>query len=313
MTARTSFLLACGVALLIGACRPDERNQAYPREGHDTHGGEATVHEPDATAPGPESEEEEAEHESGEVRAGGDTAAPDEHGDEAGDHASPFADGPVGLVDDFAVDGVLRSIPAANVVETEGPGGLPFRVALRTPEIGHYPCVSCHIRPIGQKDEALLQMHGPREEHEGATRVDCARCHDPVRPGGYLLDCTECHEREGVRELMPSRTAHLTVSLSHPSGIFRNCLTCHAPENPGTLVLRDGRRAPIDEAYRLCRGCHFMQGADWANGAHGKRLGGWAGTRTILSCTGCHNPHDPAFPVRKPVTFPKIARPGGDR
>jgi hypothetical protein len=271
------------VVLLMcaSACGPEKAHEAYPRGDH-----------------GAEAESGRTDPESG---SHGEEAA---HGEDTG-HATA-----VGTVDDFAVDGVLRSIPSTAVVETEGPGHKPFRVALRTPFVGHYPCTSCHIRSIGHKEEALAQMHGPRAEHEGATRVDCNGCHNPNLPGGMVLDCTECHEREGVRELMPSRTAHLSVELSHPSGAYRNCLTCHAPENPGQLVLRDGTRATLDEAYRLCRGCHFMQGTDWANGAHGKRLAGWAGERTILSCTGCHNPHDPRFPSRRPVTFPKIARPG---
>lgn len=272
------------LVLTAGACRPESAHEAYPRDGHGAEG-----------SPGEDAAETAGETEHGEAR---------DHGEVASHEGGP------GTVDDFAVDGVLRSIPSADAVDTEGPGHEPFRVALRTPFVGHYPCNSCHIREIGHKDEALAQMHAPRPEHEGATRVDCFRCHDPGGPGALLLDCSRCHAREGVRELMPSRTAHLSVTLSHPSGADRNCLTCHAPENPGMLALRDGDRATLDEAYLLCRGCHFMQGEDWANGAHGKRLAGWAGERTILSCTGCHDPHSPRFPKRRPVTFPKIARPG---
>ena len=65
----------------------------------------------------------------------------------------------------------------------------------------------------------------------------------------------------------------------------------------------------MDEAYLLCGGCHFSQADSWAGGAHGKRLEVWAGERVVESCTGCHNPHHPLFPVLRPVTFPKIARP----
>lgn len=211
------------------------------------------------------------------------------------------------------VAGLLRIIPSARAVEVAGPSGDSFRVALRTPSVGHYPCTSCHVRSIGTKNVTLAQMHSERPEHQGSTRIDCYACHDPGNPVGLLLDCAECHEREGARDLMPSRTAHLTIRLGHPGGRYRNCLTCHAPENPGLLALQDGRRATLDEAYRLCAGCHFTQAQDWAGGAHGKRLAGWEGERVVLSCTGCHNPHDPKFPVRRPVTFPKIARREGLR
>jgi hypothetical protein len=291
---RIASALTVLVAAVAAGCGPEPAHEAYPRDGHelDHSVAEATTAESRADRSSTVDQEDPAD-------AG--------HGDDAYGGIAP------GTVDAFAVAGVLGAIPSAPVMETEGPGGAPFRVALRTPSVGHYPCVACHIRPIGHKDEALAQMHGPRAEHEGATRVDCNGCHDPNRPGGMTLNCTLCHERAGIRELMPSRSAHRSVTLSHPGGADRNCFTCHAPEDPGLLTLRDGGQATLDEAYLLCRGCHYRQGEDWANGAHGKRLGGWAGERTILSCTGCHDPHDPSFPVRRPVTFPKIARPGEAR
>jgi hypothetical protein len=217
--------------------------------------------------------------------------------------------GPVGGQEASAlVSTLLWTVDAGTVNGFEGPGDRSFLVVRRTPDIGHYPCTSCHTRPIGSKDAVLAQMHQPRAEHLGAAGVNCNACHDPRNPAGLNLDCTGCHAREGVRELMPSRSAHLTIQLGHPTGRYRNCLTCHAPENPGLLALPDGDRAGMDEAYRLCSGCHFIQARDWAGGAHGKRLSGWAGERVILSCTGCHNPHDPRFPIRRPVTFPKLAR-----
>jgi Class III cytochrome C family len=210
-------------------------------------------------------------------------------------------------------DAVLGSLPKAPVVGFTGPGERPFQVALRTPEVTHYPCTSCHTRPIGTKTKTLEQMHTDSPTREGEARIDCHACHGPNDPTGLVLDCASCHAREGSRELMPSRSAHLTVRLSHPSGKLRNCFTCHRPENPETLALQDGSYATLDEAYRLCAGCHFSQAASWAGGAHGKRLAGWQGERVLLSCTGCHNPHSPKFPVRRPVTFPKIARRGSAR
>jgi hypothetical protein len=239
-------------------------------------------------------------------------AIPDE--EHEGDRAEPEGHGAEGFGPEVEVpynpivQAVLRAVPSAPVVGFLGPEGDTFRVALRTPEVGHYPCTGCHIRPIGTKSVTLAQMHAARAEHEGATDINCNACHNPSRPGALTLDCVGCHEGDGGRELMPSPTAHLTVKLSHPSGRLRNCFTCHAPENPGYLAAQDGSFASLDEAYRLCAGCHFTEAKDWAGGAHGKRLGGWQGERVILSCTGCHNPHHPKFPIRRPVTFPKIAR-----
>lgn len=276
-------LAALGLASLL-ACRPGGPHEADPDPGHASEVGEA-------------------EHD----ESSGDPGGSDTHGGGAHGEAAPatWVEPP----ENPLLAAAVRGIPSAPAVGFEGPEGKPFFVALRTPEVGHYPCATCHIRPIGTKNTTLMQMHANRAAHQGAARIDCYACHNPSSPGALVLDCAECHEREGLRELMPSQTAHLTVRLSHPGGYLRNCFTCHAPENPGYLTLQDGTLGSLDEAYRLCAGCHFTQADDWAGGAHGKRLEGWqSDQRVILSCTGCHDPHAPKFPIRRPVTFPKIAR-----
>ncbi|HSG07835.1 MAG TPA: cytochrome c3 family protein [Longimicrobiales bacterium] len=250
-------------------------------------------------------------------------ALPDlEHEAEAGGHGAEIDAQPLEgeaeevhgpAASSFVVEGLLGDVLTMPVQGFTGPGGKPFKVAMRSPEIGHYPCTSCHIRPIGTKSVVLAQMHVQRPEAAAAMHIDCYACHDPGNPLGLRLDCAECHAREGLRDLMPSSSAHLTIRLGHPSGHYRNCFTCHAPENPGLLALQDGNLVTLDEAYRKCAECHFMQAESWAGGGHGKRLAGWQSERVILSCTGCHNPHSPKFPVRRPVTFPKIARRGVER
>ena len=66
-----------------------------------------------------------------------------------------------------------------------------------------------------------------------------------------------------------------------------------------------------DEGTLLCSQCHYAQGEDWAAGAHGKRLVGWRGPRVVMSCTGCHDPHDPTFGTQIPSPGPRIPRTGG--
>jgi hypothetical protein len=299
-------VIAC--LLLVGAAASCGREPADHSEDATPEAGASRVedtgeHAPQAASHGEGQAEEHGSddpgggHEGGSHEEGG-------HGAFPRDYAGPIG----GRDPSPTVQAELWTVEALVATGFEGPGGEPILVARRTPEIGHYPCVSCHSRPIGSKDLVLAQMHQSRAEHLGAAGVNCNACHDMANPGGLILDCTQCHEREGGRELMPSVSAHLTIQLGHPTGRYRNCLTCHAPENPGLLALPDGDRATMDEAYRLCSGCHFMQARDWAGGGHGKRMGGWQGERVVLSCTGCHNPHDPRFPVRRPVTFPKIAR-----
>jgi hypothetical protein len=125
------------------------------------------------------------------------------------------------------------------------------------------------------------------------VQYPCASCHEPGRPARPAPDGTR---------------AHANVEPRHPSALGAHCATCHSPSAPDQLVLQTGARVSLDQAYRLCAQCHFQQAEDWAMGAHGKRLGGWRGPRVIESCTGCHDPHAPAFEKRMPVGFPVIPR-----
>jgi hypothetical protein len=74
------------------------------------------------------------------------------------------------------------------------------------------------------------------------------------------------------------------------------------------LVLENGKRATLDENYRLCADCHFAQVDAWAHGAHGKRLDGWQGRRVVMGCADCHDPHQPALERRIPFRAPQIER-----
>ena len=67
-----------------------------------------------------------------------------------------------------------------------------------------------------------------------------------------------------------------------------------------SLRTLNGQAVAFDHAYQVCAQCHSSQAKDWAGGAHGKRLGGWAPPRVVASCTACHDPHRPALDKRWP-------------
>jgi formate-dependent nitrite reductase cytochrome c552 subunit len=99
---------------------------------------------------------------------------------------------------------------------------------------------------------------------------------------------------------------HTDIVLKHAQGSTMDCRSCHDEKDARQLKLMDGTPVSFDAAYRVCAQCHFQQHRDWANGAHGKRLNQWQGERVVLSCTGCHNPHSPAFDKRFPKARPTL-------
>jgi predicted CXXCH cytochrome family protein len=97
------------------------------------------------------------------------------------------------------------------------------------------------------------------------------------------------------------RRAHWDVTVEHAPAAVMNCLTCHAA-NPGdALRTLRGTAVDFDHSYQVCAQCHARQADDWASGAHGKRAGGWAPPRVVLSCAQCHSPHDPRWDTRWPA------------
>jgi hypothetical protein len=118
--------------------------------------------------------------------------------------------------------------------------------------------------------------------------------------------CTSCHGGNARSE--ETRSSHHDLDPIHPRAAAGNCETCHLRQDPAILSLLTGERVTLDHAYRLCAQCHFSQVAAWAGGGHGKRVATWAGRRVVLNCTGCHNPHKPAFPKRLPRPGPGILR-----
>jgi hypothetical protein len=182
--------------------------------------------------------------------------------------------------------GALRGVVAEPVHGRTGPDGLPFEVALRTPDTR-----AGHARRFGMQ---TLQVQ--------------------LRTGSADLvsyPCTSCHAGRTV-VMVDERIsdAHSSIAVVHPRETGATCRTCHAPDDVELLALRTGERASLDHAYRVCAQCHFAQVDAWAAGAHGKRLDGWQGRRVVMGCADCHDPHAPALVSRLPFRPPRLHRPG---
>lgn len=181
--------------------------------------------------------------------------------------------------------GELRTVATAPVLNFTGPGGKPFEVQLRTEDPS-----TANERRFGT-----------------ITLRNSARVRSPAL-GQY--PCTSCHLGRGM-VLRDARItdAHQDIKPDHPKQTGATCATCHAPDNVELLALKNGERATLDHAYRVCAQCHFAQAEAWAGGGHGKRLDGWQGRRVVMGCADCHNPHHPALEPRIPFRAPQLKRP----
>jgi hypothetical protein len=186
--------------------------------------------------------------------------------------------------------GSLTTVRSEPVVGRTGPGGATFEVALRTTGGG------THLsRQIGTRRFDL----GLRVRQPDMSQYPCASCH----AGSTLVP--------GVDR---AADAHQNVQPTHPSVTGATCVTCHNPQNVAELTLGTGETTSLDHAYRLCAQCHSPQAADWAAGAHGKRVDGWQGRRVVMGCADCHDPHHPETEKRIPFDPPRIERArGGSR
>lgn len=116
--------------------------------------------------------------------------------------------------------------------------------------------------------------------------------------------CLKCHSKpmEQLRRAQAGKKAsHWEVKLVHAPERVMNCATCHMTEDLNSLATLNKTKISLDHAYAVCAQCHSRQAADWAGGAHGKRLGGWAPPRVVSSCVACHDPHRPKLEPRLPT------------
>jgi formate-dependent nitrite reductase cytochrome c552 subunit len=148
----------------------------------------------------------------------------------------------------------------------------------------------------------------------------------PHRPAGYhptvatgLTDysgqavgvaCMTCHATK-VPNLDAGRAGagpagfHQKMVYAHGA---QSCLSCHNSQDYDALRLADGRKLAFADAQKLCQQCHGPQTRDYLHGSHGGMNGYWdktKGPRLRNTCTDCHDPHAPAYPVWTPVFAPK--------
>ena len=116
--------------------------------------------------------------------------------------------------------------------------------------------------------------------------------------------CSNCHTvpLEDLKNTHPElgQKAHWEKEIKHAGQSVMNCQTCHGTD-VSTLNSLTGEVIDFDESYKLCGQCHQTPYKDWAGGAHGKRVGGWAKPVIRKSCVNCHDPHSPTFESKMPV------------
>ena len=176
--------------------------------------------------------------------------------------------------------GAPPTVAAAPVVGWTGPGGQPFDVALRTsdpasaharrfgtvtlrtslraraPDLGQYPCRSCHMgRAVVMRDERIADAHRDIEPaHPRQTGATCATCHAPddvellaLRSGERAtLDhtsrlCAQCHFAQADAWAGGAHGKRLDGWQGRR--VVMGCADCHDPHDP-SLEPRTPFRAP---------------------------------------------------------------------
>ena len=159
--------------------------------------------------------------------------------------------------------------------------------------------------------DKIKAYEGPLPEKTKIGQVYKHRHLDPEL-GFYVLGrtqdmerypCSQCHN-SALTGQQRGQKAHWDKKMLHPSQ-QNDCQLCHHKDSK-ELTLLNGTPLSFDQSYKLCAQCHGREFADWQGGAHGKKLGGWQAEKLVQNCTGCHDPHNPSFPVRKPATFTPI-------
>ena len=132
---------------------------------------------------------------------------------------------------------------------------------------------------------------------------------DPNSGAPVTVACMTCHATR-----TPNLANHATADLDlFHQGLqvehgANTCLSCHNPQDYGSLHLANGTRVEFVDVVTLCTQCHGPQWRDFQHGAHGGMNGYWdlnRGPRERNTCTSCHDPHAPHFRGAQPALTPR--------
>lgn len=171
------------------------------------------------------------------------------------------------------------------------------------------------LASCGSHHQSGVHLAGAYSSHQRnvEVQVDPQATLLPGPEASYpdLHPCFDCHDPDfmevdtSVREL---GDPHDTMPFNH-AGERIWCMDCHDADDHELLRLANGTTLEYAESPQLCGQCHGMQHRDWQAGAHGKRTGNWDGAKEYMTCTSCHNPHDPVFGHLEPMAPPTPPEP----
>jgi hypothetical protein len=155
----------------------------------------------------------------------------------------------------------------------------------------------------GMGDEPRrLHTTAPPPEASGTITVD------PRQPLLPTYPCSRCHAGRAPDTRERAFTEFHTQRILRHGTLGGWCYRCHTKDNIDQLHLADGTLVSFDQAFELCGSCHGDKLRDWKDGIHGLTTGFWLGDRVRRSCTACHDPHSPAFPLMTPEHPPAWPR-----
>lgn len=129
------------------------------------------------------------------------------------------------------------SVPPPVISRRIGPRTFPLGLRLTEPDLGQYPCISCHI------------PDGPAVDPDGRT-ADAHRDIRPPHPDERGDTCTTCHVADRVDEL--ELASGERVGLDHA---YRLCAECHGAEVRAWAGGAHGKRLDQWQGRRVVMGC----------------------------------------------------------